>query len=631
MVEEDGSTGEHHESGDDAGTSLPFPRASVEDFAVTDLTAVFSDLPHADDFTLEQVLRRAVADAAAKGDEPAERAYCLLATLCSFHLRVDEAAAAWAPRWQSQKGRSFTASDIPRAQIMVLADVVATITHPALRARVADVVWYSDRAQTEAAFTALNSYCELVEGHLAGTFTLRYAETGIIQIVSWLHRAAQIHAMSRRRQETPDALRGAFDAVRARARETSQYVAYEKVAHIGLEFGLIDWPAVASEAEALAQERAGGDYPLALQKLWDLAAQAHKKLGDNEAMRRCQERFVDETLRMRERVSTASARAYWTRMAIGQLRNAGNFKERVDTLRTELRALQDAALDEVGQYSIPMDLTTEQAGTVKVFGRLSLPDALEYFAMLARPPRLEDLRRMALETRKEGLARSMFGSSYADREGKTIAEFPAAAHGEDPDAAWVKEQSLSFLDIRRHQIVGAAIEPARRVIVPRFPLEERHFAPIAEMSPFVPPGHEHLFALGFARFWQGDFASAAHLLIPQLENSLRYVLLNANRESSKIKPDLLQEDRSLSGLLQSLRSELEDVFGADLIYELELLFTFKPGPALRHEMAHGKTTAADCYHANAIYACWLIYRLTCIPLLETWGSEVAPAIEQESF
>lgn len=164
----------------------------------------------------------------------------------------------------------------------------------------------------------------------------------------------------------------------------------------------------------------------------------------------------------------------------------------------------------------------------------------------------------------------------------------------------------------------------------RFPLEERHFAPIANMSPFVPYGHEHLFALGFARLWQGDYASAAHLLIPQLENSLRYVLLNANRDSSKIKPDLLQEDRSLSGLLQWLRPQLEEVFGADLVNEIDLLFNYRAGPALRHEMAHGKMSAGACYHRSGIYACWLIYQLTCLPLIRHWKDKVGPAIEQES-
>ncbi|WP_414826320.1 DUF4209 domain-containing protein [Yersinia enterocolitica] len=95
-----------------------------------------------------------------------------------------------------------------------------------------------------------------------------------------------------------------------------------------------------------------------------------------------------------------------------------------------------------------------------------------------------------------------------------------------------------------------------------------------------------------------------------------------------MKPDLLQEDRSLSGLLESLRPQLEEIFGVDLINEIDLLFNYKPGPALRHEMAHGKLSAGDCYYPTTVYACWLIYHITCLPLINSWKVHVSPLIEQ---
>ena len=56
------------------------------------------------------------------------------------------------------------------------------------------------------------------------------------------------------------------------------------------------------------------------------------------------------------------------------------------------------------------------------------------------------------------------------------------------------------------------------------PLDQSHFGPIVAMSPFVPADRTDLYALGFARYVNGDFISALHILVPQLENSLRYVL-----------------------------------------------------------------------------------------------------------
>jgi hypothetical protein len=116
--------------------------------------------------------------------------------------------------------------------------------------------------------------------------------------------------------------------------------------------------------------------------------------------------------------------------------------------------------------------------------------------------------------------------------------------------------------------------------------------------------------------------SAAHLLIPQLEHSVRYVLHSSSTVSSKIMPDMLQEDRPLLALIDQLRPELERIFTAPVVYEMELLFTYRGGPTLRHDFAHGKITDGYCFSPDVIYAC-----LTCLPLLPYWTQHIAPAIE----
>ncbi len=80
-----------------------------------------------------------------------------------------------------------------------------------------------------------------------------------------------------------------------------------------------------------------------------------------------------------------------------------------------------------------------------------------------------------------------------------------------------------------------------------------------------------------------------------------------------------------------MREPMNRIFGADLAHEVDLLFNFRPGPALRHAAAHGKLTDGACYGANAIYGCWLIYHMTCLPLLSHWKELIAPEIEEISF
>lgn len=608
------------------------PLASADDLASIDLYRVIGDIGRADEFSLEQALGAAAQAAEAEGDNAASRALKLLATICTFHLRVEDPGQAWGPRWEGPDGRSYTASDIRGEQTKILAAFLPTIEHPVLRARVADVVWYNDRSLHDAARVAVEAYCELISRRLEGTLAPRFDDLDdrIMDCVVWLKRALQIASLARM-QGLPKCLKASVRALYDRALAGNHYVNFVNVAELAIDRDLLDLTQIAADAENLASARAGGDYPMAVQSAWNLAAAAHARLSDKDAERRCREASVDETLRMREQVDSASARAFWTRKAISELRAAGGFQDRVKQLRIELRDLQDESLDEFGQFTLPTDFSEQRKRIVEVFDGLTLPEILLQFAIIPKTPTVAELKEQALETRKTSILGSLASSSYADREGKVIAETPAAALDSTPNEEWLKAASLMPLDILRHHTVGAFIEPARRNVMTRFPLEERHFEPIVSMSPFVTQGHEFVFMLGFARFWQGDFVSAAHILLPQLENSLRHVLLNSGRETSKIKPDMLQEDRSLSGLLQSLRPELEEVFGPDLINEIDLLFNYRPGPALRHEVAHGKLTTGACYHHDVIYACWLMYRLSCLPLVRHWNEQVATAIELAAY
>ena len=611
-------------------STAPVLLASADDLAAMDIEEALEGMDRADARALEQALSLAAKVAENAGDEAQARGYQLLTSLCTLHLRVGDSSEPWVPRFVSPEGRSCTASDFRGEQTAILHDIALQITHPALRARVADVVWYNDRKQGAAAGTAIAAYCETIVRRLDGTYAPQFKELDSTRdLVDLLERALQIAAMSQKRRAIPEAVRLAFEALYEQARHKGHYIAFERLANLGVAYELADWSRVAPDAEKLAKARSEADYPMAVQAIWKLAAEGYAKIGNKELQRRCHEQAAEETLRMREQVDAASARAFWTRKAIGELRAVSGFKERIAGLRKELRELQDASLDEYGQFSIPLDLMQERQSTIEIFEGLTLPDVLLQFALLVPTPKVEDLRQQVLDGLEDDFL-SQVGTSYVDHEGKTVAETSATSDGEQVDNR-LKEQCLRILDFRRHEVVGGYIEPARRTIMTRFPLEVRHFSAIAQMSPFVPPGHEHLFALGFARLFQGDSASAAYLLIPQLENALRHVMLNASRETSKMKSDLLQEDRSLSGMLGSLRSDLEEIFGLDIVNEIDLLFHQRLGPQLRHAMAHGKMSAGDCYHPTGVYASWLIYRLSCLPLVKRWKESIAPAIEQDAL
>jgi hypothetical protein len=128
---------------------------------------------------------------------------------------------------------------------------------------------------------------------------------------------------------------------------------------------------------------------------------------------------------------------------------------------------------------------------------------------------------------------------------------------------------------------------------------------------------------------RGDFASAAHVLIPQLEPSLRHILKSHGADPTKRRDDTTEEDRSLDAIISNHRAELEQILSASLLEELDRVFNIKPGPALRHDVAHGQLSAGQCYSADVIYACWLLYRVCCLFLIKKWEKWVRPGLEIE--
>jgi hypothetical protein len=365
---------------------------------------------------------------------------------------------------------------------------------------------------------------------------------------------------------------------------------------------------------------------MAIKPVWEITTHSHKKNKNAESERVCRLNAVNQTLETQNQVKGASAESHWIRTAIEELRGISGTKDKKEELRLEMRSLQEKAADEFGTFSTPIELGDIRENVAEIFEKLSLSDALYNFALLEESIPIKELRKEALKSVKASPIFAMMSSSYNDNEGKVVAESPVAnATGEQSEERLNKACSDNYR-LRRHIIVGGRIDAARLTIVSNYSVSHRHFEAIVQYSPFIPASHRYIFALGFAKLLQGDFISAAHLLLPQMENSIRYVLKSNNIETSKIMSDMVQEDPSLSDMFNKWRSELENIFTAPVIYEIELLFLHRLGPALRNEFANGKITTGQCFDTDAIYACWFIYRLFCIPLLRNWQEYISPSI-----
>lgn len=568
-------------------------------------------------------------------NEPEFSVYRLLASACGLHFRLHDKAGAFGPKMTSGNGRTPIPEDWLGDQTDAMFDILEEIEHPAVRARLADVVWTNDRKKGKAAQIAVMAYCECVEGLVRGVYEARFETENDVSLeeVDLIERAAQIHSRSNKRGSAMHNRVGALlNDLYARARARVEVVPLHRLATLLSRHSLIGMDDLAAHMEeaALAAEQQPNAYPLSVKELWDLAAFAHEEAKRPDDQRRCLLAGVEQTLKMAPQTGSASGAAHWYRQAIGELRTIPGTEERREELRKEMRSLQDKSLEEMGSFSMPIDLSEIVTGTIEIFEQLTLPEGLRQFAFLASPPKAEDMRKAAAEE-EIGIA-GMFAATHLDSEGKIIAEVEGASlDGSSPSEDWIRSKMIQHLQLSIDIAVKGQLEPARRFLAGEFPLSERHFRFIVLQSPFVPRSHAASFALGFARLMQGDLLSAGPILVPQLEHCLRHVLFNSSTDTSKMRNDLTQEDRSLSTLLEAYRDDLVRIFGEDIVLHIDLLFNHRPGPALRHEFAHGKVGDRSYGDPAIYYSCCFIYMLTCIPLMQGWAQYVAPAIEAGSF
>lgn len=430
-------------------------------------------------------------------------------------------------------------SDIRGRQADVLESALPNIRHPAMRARVADVVWTSDRRKAAVAEIAIDGYCDCVEGLMSGSLKAFVPVDGrnLIDAQTPAHRALQISSATKKSKAPhSDRLVSALTGLYRQARQEAQPVIFSRLAQLCVDYGLIDKRQAAVDLEAVADANPTL-VPHAVQKALDYAGYLYGRRGDAESERRCQLGAVHQMLRMRDQCGQAGAKASWVMDALMRLRQikcdeAAALEEK---LELELRRLQRASMREMATFVVDISDPVERDRILDLFAPMDLSTALQSFALLAVSPKIEDLKAHARARAEREPFSAMMGGKHVDDEGRTVVHTSDAGRGEPPED-WYLRMIFQAESHRRADLVANSIDPVRSLIAQSIAIEERHFRPIVGVSPFVSRLQAPLYALGFARFL-GDFASAAYLLIPQLEASLRHILKARGADPSKRRDD----------------------------------------------------------------------------------------------
>jgi hypothetical protein len=517
-------------------------------------------------------------------------------------------------RIDSNGTRTLMAEDLTETDLDALRGILEKINDPEFRARVGDVLWESKR-DYKAAQIAVSAFLESAELHKTDDLWPPYTDR--------LERAAQLSArLGFGKQLHQEVIAAIEVAVNEFEDNQKSGLLCHRLMLTLLAHDVANVSRYAALSESWAQKLATAGESDFSHRYWELAAQWHRKTKNNKEAQRCRlaaaEGIVSATEKslVDNKLGFGNA-AHWMGQAVAELRQADADPLRIKEIHRRFLDLQKQALTEISPMELKIDeipglrkaeKLTQDAAVAHVQG-CSFEEVVARLAHVTKPTNVADLREQMEKQSVDFIWDKIVGSNALDYSGKVADKLPPIGFGSSDleEEAMRKKMVRNARQIQWQIGVIWKIDPARITILKEHGIRLRDLSFLVASNPFVPSGHEGIYARGLQAGFFGDWLVATHLLIPQLEASLRYVLQQYDVVTSSLESDGLQQERDINQLLWL--PEMEQIFGPDITFDLRGILIERFGHNMRNKSAHGLMPEGAFYHSASVYLWWLALRL----------------------
>ena len=534
----------------------------------------------------------------------------LIGDIASYHFCESNSHDPYHPIFQNANGRTATPGDLSDDDLSTLEQIIPLLYPTVVLARVCDVLWIR-RRKFHFAENSLKIYLECAQKE----FDL---ENWIFS-AKYIERALRLASMLRRKK--PELINSTMETLYKWIIEESsndtKFATYRLI-DLLVEFRYKDITTLFSKA-ALIAENAQIIYDFhRAEQYWRLAVKCARAGGDENQATHAQSQLA-ETYAANARIHKTSniLAAHWMQQAIEAYKAVPSSKEKREALYDELLMFQKASLAEMGQFEHKIDISELVKATVTAIEGKTVREAL--FALtfeLVCPPDYKKLRKQAEELADKFPLSNLFDSVYLDSEGRVIARSKSTI---DEPVSSVRVYKLASLEHRL--VVLGYIIPAIDIIITEHSISEEDFLSIVINNQFVEPGQELLYAKGLYAGLGGDYVIAMSILIPLVENSIRYLLSALGVRTSTLNSHGIQEVLRIGALLE--HEKTKKILGENIIFDLKGLLIERTYGNLRNNLTHGLMSIDAFHQTHIVYLWWLILRLCLTPYYKDWVAEHA--------
>lgn len=542
--------------------------------------------------------------------------YNFLFSLCritSLACNSENAYDPFTPAIVMSTGRSAALEDISIEDRELYKSLVTHISNSELLSRVADILWVLEK-DYKCAQTAIDSYLTSAE-------VLKDDEFWSLSF-NRVERAFRISAMLGAKSKYPQKV---IDYIKSQIKTVpTEEDTFLTAKYLTLlqEFGVDDNAELYSElCLDIAKEFEKKEDWIKAREYLNVKVKYDEKLENGEkpsTLKYTSDLFIleGENNLKSERPSYSTA-SYFYERALVALRASGQYELEQKELHKKLLLYQKQALKEFMPISKTTDISDFVEWTKTQIKGKSFIDSLLTLAALFSPTSVKKLRTDVEENSKYFISQHLFGGVIVNENGMVTGRYPSRSFNGDKeeDEEAIRAQMINTSQLYRQIKIPSYIEPARFIINAEHSYKINDFYEIVNQNPFVPPGREYLFARGLYDGLKGDFISSSHILIPQIENSIRHLLQVNEEVTSGYSSKGIQDERPLTVTLVDYPILKAKILGEDLHFELSSLLIDRFGSNLRNRLSHGLINSNGFYSYDSIYLWWLTLRICCHPLI----------------
>lgn len=498
----------------------------------------------------------------------------------------------------THNGRSMIFTDLTRKNLKFLSYINSKIKNPLFNSRINDLLWLTKYKEGQNnsphlyAEEAFDNFCEISKIIFKKGFEYDNYPYGR----DYFKRATQLWKQLNLNQDKFETLtKLAILGMHLDKPEPENYLRF-LVMEIAVELELFEDPKILkNKMISLAKEALDNkDFEKAKTYLDILIKLLNKSNGNNEEVSKYREKIGDIMIeKARHSISKEGAlvTVNFYIDAIEYNKNLKNRKEIVNKLEKELDQIQKKAISEMEKvtFKVPIPKELKEEGRKAVTGK-PYKEAIKNIASMVLPKRLSLVEEMARKNVSAAPLLNCFAHTQFDTREKIISRKNHKRKNAESDKIEPNVMTEMIMIIFRIISIRSftKLEEARQILYKAEMDNEKIFQHLVEENSFVPKGRERLFEEGLKYGLEGNWLCSSHILIPQLEHSIRTVMEMFGATTKKLKPDQTQKEPDLNYLLSGAnQTEAENIWGKDFIFELKVLLIEKSGFNFRNRVCHG--------------------------------------------